>query len=133
MSYEFHLFAPRPGEDPLVTAQSKSDDLPSGSPDPATEAHKHRTAVALITLNFRLKHSPFDYEEMARFNRISVSDAQVRYRHIEMSGPGDGNGVQIVIFDDEVMISVPRWHAGKEAAQVFREIWSYFDLLARES
>jgi len=133
MSYAFHLFAPRPGEDPLATAQHKTDDLPAGSPDPVIEAHKHRTAVALITLNFRLKHAPFDYEVMARFNGISLTEAQTRYRQIEMCGPNDGNGVQITIFDDEVMISVPQWHSGKEAAQVFREIWSYFDLLARES
>jgi hypothetical protein len=133
MSYEFHLFAPRPGEDPLVTGQNKSDDLPSATPDPAVEAQKHRLAVALITLNFRLKHAPFDYEEMARFNNISVPEARALYRHIEMTGPADGNGVQILIFDDEVVISVPRWHVGKDAAQVFREVWSYFELLSRES
>lgn len=133
MSYEFHLFAACPGEDPLATAQGKTDDLPSNPPDPAIEAQKHRMAVAFITLNSRLRHAPFDHEALARFSGWSVADAHLRYRHIELTGPHDGNGVQILIFDDEILLSVPYWHTGREAAQVFREIWSYFDLVARET
>ena len=34
----------------------------------------------------------FGFEEIAKFENISVEEAKVRFRHIELNGPEDGPG-----------------------------------------
>lgn len=52
MSYDFRLFLPQPGVDPLVTAQTGSDDesaeINPGPPVPEKEARKKTIADALM-------------------------------------------------------------------------------------
>ena len=66
MSYDFRLFRRKAGEDPLVTAQSDSGDLPTTSPDATKEALKRRVADALIAHSPQLEVFPFDYEAIAK-------------------------------------------------------------------
>jgi hypothetical protein len=134
MSYDFRLFKRKAGEDPLVTAQTESGGFPTTPPDPQKEAIKRKVADALIAHNPELEVSQFDYDVIARQQKISVEQARLRYRHLELNGPAENfNGIQIMLFDDEASVTVPFWHAGDKAADTFREIWNYLDILNRES
>lgn len=134
MSYDYRLFKRCPGEDPHVTAQRDSEDFANTPPDPQKEALKRKVADALIAHNPKLKIFQFDYDETARLRKISVEEARLKYRHLELNGPQEGsNGIQITLFDDEASVTVPFWHQGGKAAETFREIWSYLEIISRES
>jgi len=134
MSYDFKLFRRRAGEDPYVTAQRDSEEFDVSPPDPQKEALKRRVADALIAYNPKLEVFQFGYEEIAKFEKITVEQARLKYRHLELNGPDDdGNGIQIELFDDEAYVTVPFWHGGDKAANTFREIWSYLEIISREA
>jgi len=133
MSYDFRLFKRRAGEDALVTARADSDGFPTTPPDPQKEARKRRVADALIARNAQLHVFQFDYDAVANSQKISVEDARLKFRHLELNGPEeDCNGIQITLFDDEASVTVPFWHEGEKAADTFREIWSYLEIISRE-
>ena len=134
MSYDFRLFKRRAGEDALVTARANSEGLPTTPPDQHKEALKRRVADALIAHNAKLHIFRFDYDAVAKARRISVDEARLKYRHLELDGPEeDCNGIQITLFDDEASVTVPFWHEGDKAADTFREIWSYLEIISREA
>ena len=134
MSYDFRLFKQRPGEDALVTAKADSDGLPTTPPDPQKEALKRRVADALIARNSQLHVFQFDYDAVAKSQKISVEEAHLKFRHLELNGPEeDCNGIQITLFDDEASVTVPFWHEGDKAADTFRGIWSYLEIISREA
>lgn len=134
MSYDFRLFKQRAGEDPHVTAQRDCEEFSATPPDPQKEALKRRIADALIAHNPKLEVFQFRYDEIAKFEKISVEEARLKYRHLELNGPEEScNGVQITLFDDEASITVPFWHEGEKAADTFREIWSYLEIINREA
>ncbi len=135
MSYDFHLFYPQPGIDPLVTAQAESDDesdeINPGPPIPAKEARKRAIADALMKADQSLEVFQFGLEEIAKFEEISIDEAQLRFRHMELKGPDDGPGIQITLFDDVASLTVPYWHKDKKAKSVFARIWEYLKVLQR--
>jgi hypothetical protein len=133
MSYDFTLFPPIAGEDPLVTIHRGLEDSPGKARDVTKDALKARVAEALIAHNSQLSTFPFDYDEIAKSENFSVEEAQLRYRHIELNGPDDGNGIQITLFDDEASVTVPYWHEGGKAESTFREIWEYLRIIQRET
>jgi hypothetical protein len=134
MSYDFRMFKRKAGEDPLVTAHADSDGLPTTPPDPQKEAFKRRVADALIARNPRLEIFQFDYDAVAKSQKITVEQARQQFRHFELNGPREGaNGIQITLFDDEASVTVPFWHKGDKAADTFREIWSYLEIISREA
>ena len=134
MSYDLKLFKPRPGEDPLVTAEQEHDDeLLVAPPDPEKEALKRRVADALIAFNPELSIYPMDYKEIARFEQTTVEEARLKHRHLELNGAETGNGIQITLFDQEAHITVPLWHRGQQAAKTFRQIQEYLAIITRET
>jgi hypothetical protein len=134
MSYDLKLFKPVAGEDPYVTAQRDSDEFAVSPLDPQKEALKRKVAEALIACNPKLEIFEFGYEEIAKFQKITVEEARLKYRHLELNGPDeDSNGIQITLFDDEASVTVPYWHEGDKAADTFREIWSYLEIINREA
>ncbi|MBN2579636.1 MAG: hypothetical protein JXB10_11655 [Pirellulales bacterium] len=38
-----------------------------------------------------------------------------------------------MLFDDEASVAVPFWHEGNKAAETFREIWTYLEIISREA
>ncbi len=69
-----------------------------------------------------------------KLQKISVEEARLKFRHLELNGPEEGcNGIQITLFDDEASVTVPFWHEGNKAAETFREIWSYLEIICREA
>ncbi len=134
MSYDFRLFKRRAGEDPHVTAQRDFEEFAATPPDPQKEALKRRVAYALIAHNPKLEVFQFDYDEIARHEKIPVEQARLKYRHLELNGPEeDSSGIQITLFDDDASVTVPFWHKGNKATDTFRKIWSYLEIISRET
>ena len=134
MSYDFILFKRRAGEDPRVTAKRDSAEFAGTPPDPQKEALKRRVADALIARNPKLEIFEFDYDRIAKLHKITVDEARLMYRYLELNEPEDEtNGIQITLFDDEASVTVPFWHEDEEAEGVFREIWSYLEIISREA
>lgn len=114
MSYTFHLLPPRTDGDLRDYARLEMDDGAFVSVDPVKEAMKMRIAEALV----------------ARYPDLEVSregygrDAPSRLRCFEINDLGeDSFGVQIQLFDDEAMVTIPFWHTGEKAAACFRQVW----------
>jgi hypothetical protein len=135
MSYDFRLFLPQPGIDPLVTAQSEpdeeSDEINPGPPVPTKEARKRAIADALMKADPALEVFQFGFEEIAKFQKISVEQAKIQFRHMELNGPEGGPGIQITLLDDGASVTVPYWHKDKKAKAVFAQIWEYLKVIQR--
>ncbi len=131
LTYEFKLFRLRPGEDPQVSARREPEGLPNGPSEPPKEALKRRIAGELVGGNFKLRVSEFPYGQIARFEQISEDTARRKYRHVELNGPEGGSGLQVVLRDDEAWVTVPLWHEGERAREVFREVWRCLELIRR--
>jgi hypothetical protein len=134
MSYDLHLFRASPGGDRLAQGRASLDAgeaLGVGPRVGEKEQAKQRLAEALIAWNPELALFSFDYDEIAASDGISVEEARDRWRHLELNGPEDGNGIQITLFDDDASVTVPYWHGREEAERVWAEIWDYLRLLSR--
>jgi hypothetical protein len=113
MSYDLHLFRPEVGVDPLETAKrlldedEEFDEIKPGLLVPEKEERKHTLAQALIKLNPELSIFEFGFKEIAEMEGITEDEARVRFRHIELNGADDGNGIQITLSDDTADITVP--------------------------
>ncbi len=133
MSYDLCAFSPKSGEDPLQTAQrlmeGQEDEPVQRERSPEAEAGKKRLAEALISRNPAFSPFSLQYDEIARFEQITVAEAMARYRYIELNGPEDGPGIQITLFDDQASLTVPYWHQRPKAEAVFREIWGYLEVM----
>jgi len=128
MSYDVYLTSRKN----LEKERGEADVLNPGPASPATEERKRALSERLMAENPELQPYPFGYAEIARIDGISEAEARERYRHIELDGKDDGNGIQITIFDDHVDITVPYWHAGAAAQSTFEEIWRYLRIIERE-
>ncbi len=134
MSYDLYLLRLADAADPLASARAnlerlEDEDVDPGPPDLAAEERKQALADGLRARHPELQPFPFDYPGIARLQGISEEEARRRFRHIELNGPDDGNGIQIELFDDRATVTVPYWHHGPEADPVFAEIWEYLAVL----
>lgn len=132
MSYDFRLCLPQAGRSNEEIATADAEDLVITDPVPTKEERKKRIAAALTTRNPALEPFAFGFEEIAKFEKITVEEAMKKHRHIELNGPDGSNGIQITLFDDEASVTVPYWHQGDAARQVFEEIWAYLEIIERE-
>lgn len=133
LTYDFRLFQQRPGEEPNVTAQVNNSSFPATPPDPQKEARKRRIADALIAFNPQFQVRQFSYDQIAQFERLSVDAAKSKYRHLELNGPEGGNGIQIVLRDEDASVTVPFWHEGQKAADAFQELCRFLEIICREA
>jgi hypothetical protein len=134
MSYDLRLFKTKLGEEPEVTARHDSEGLPSSPPDSEKEELKRKVTAALMVYNPRLQPFKFVYEDVAKSQKISVEEAKLKFRHIELNGPRENtNGIQIILFDDEASVTVPYRHHGEKASETFNEIWDYLEIIQRET
>lgn len=136
MSYDLHLVRATNEADALFAAthpdQSESEGPNIGPIDPEAEAWKARLVRALRKVNPALEPFVFDHAEIAGLLNITEGEAREQWRHVELNGPDDGNGIQLTIFDASASITAPYWHRGNAAREVFREIWQYLEVLTRE-
>lgn len=135
MSYDFRLFLTQPDVDPLETAQAEqdeeADEINPGPPVPNKETRKQAIAAALMTADPALEVFQFGFEKIAKFQGITVEEAKVRFRHMELNGPENGQGIQITLFDDGASVTVPYWHKDKKAKAVFAQIWEYLKVICK--
>jgi hypothetical protein len=128
MSYDLHFVPTQSGVDAASSAEASlaTEELGInlGPLDPAKEARKRAIAADLIAADPVLSVYPFDFQDLARIEGITEPEARVRFRHLELNGPEDGNGIQITLFDDSASLTVPYWHDGSAAETVWDEIWS---------
>jgi hypothetical protein len=133
MSYDLHLFRPPANVDLGEAAQASYESGEDESDAPEIESvqtgRKELLASALMQKNPALQSFEFNYAELARLKGVSIEQARLQQRYIELNGPEDGNGIQVVIHDDTVGISVPYWHDERAAVSVWKEIWGYLQVL----
>jgi hypothetical protein len=131
MSYDLHLFRPKPGVDLTEAAlASMEDDEENESPGAANaedERRKRALAEALRRTNPGL--AEFKGEDEDDELEEEAEEERQRWRSIELNGPDDGNGIQITLYDDTADITVPYWHKGEAAKRVMTEIWEYLEVL----
>ena len=96
---------------------------------PVKEARKQSIAAALINRNPALTVFQFRFAELAASYGISIDEAKIRFRHLELNGPDVGNGIQITLLDDGARLTVPYWHKDDKARVVFSEIWVYLTVI----
>ena len=134
MSYDLELFRVPDGEDPLQILEEVSEhglgEINSGPPDPEKEAAKLELAKQLQVIDPRLEVFPFDYQAIAKTSKISDEEARTRYRHIELNVIEIG--IQITLFDDTASLTIPYWHRGEKAREVWREAWRCLECLERD-
>lgn len=136
MSYDIYLFKPRDGEsvdEAYERVVDEAEEEDKGPPDAEKEALKERLAKALVDANPELERFVFDYAAVAKSLKTTEEDALRQFRHIELNGPEDGNGIQIMIEDDSATITVPYWHEGDEASDAFDEIRRYAKVFEDEA
>jgi hypothetical protein len=135
VSYDLYLVrsgTSAPAAAQLVLENTDADDPNPGPIDPAAEERKSHLVAALRRVNIGLEPFIFDYAEIARLQSASEDEARRRWRHIELNGPDDGNGIQITLNDETVTVTVPYWHRGVAADGVWEEIWRYLHVLCTE-
>jgi hypothetical protein len=132
MSYDLRLCLPQPGRSPEEIATSDEADFSISDPIPEAEERKQRVAAALMRSSPALTRFKFDFEELARIDQITVAEAKLKYRYIELDTPEGTGGIQIIIHDTEASVTVPYWHHGVSARRIFQEIWNYLRILERE-
>jgi aminoglycoside 6'-N-acetyltransferase I len=108
-------------------------DFSSTPPDSRKEVLKRRVAERLIARNPQLQLYQFPYEKIAQFEKISLEETRRKYRHLELSGPEGGNGIQVTLWDDEALLTLPFWHELEKAEGAFLELWNYADIVCRET
>jgi len=136
MSYDFHLVPQTTAEDPVEAARAwlerDEHEINPGPPVPEKEERKKRLARLLVESNPELEPFSFGFSEIAKTYNWTEDEARVRFRHVELNGPEDGNGIQITLYDDTADIAVPYWHQPEAAGAVFDEIWRYLTILVEE-
>lgn len=134
MSYDLHLIVRSSGTDLLQTRRadlaSDNDELNPGPPVPEKEERKRNLADRLLRANPDFEEFAFGFAEIANAYGCTESEARERFRHIELNGPDDDNGIQITLYDDSADIAVPYWHDSDAAHCVFEEVWQYLTILA---
>ncbi len=139
MSYDLYLFTPEAGVDPSSTAiqlmeqEEETGEINSGEPHPEYEQRKQTLVEALLETNPNLETFTFGFSEIAASQGISETEARKRFRHIELNGPEDNNGIQITLFDTTASITVPYWHRGSQAQHTWNEIWDYLRLFQQKA
>lgn len=133
ISYEFKLLRLSAGEAPHLAAGRLTAGFPTTPPDPAKEALKRRAANALRAYNPHLQIPQFPYEQIARFEQVSVDEARRKYRHLELYAPETGDGVRIILRDDDASVTVPFWHADQRASEIFQQLCRYLEIICRET
>lgn len=136
MSYDLYLLRPTAGKDPIEEAEAlfneDVDEIDPGIPDPQKDATKTQLAKQLQLINPSLEVFQFDYGEIAKSLKISEQEARSQYRHIEINEADGGKGIQITLYDDTASLTIPYWHTGEKAGEVWREAWQYLECLERE-
>ncbi len=119
MSYTFDLKLPRPDGN-----VREGDDAVFALIDAVKEATKLRVGKALA--------AQFPDFEVERFGYENATRPQSRYFEINDLG-ADSFGVQIQLFDDYAVLTIPFWHEGAKTEACFAQVWEILGVICRET
>lgn len=127
MAYDLYLYHSRTGVPDFDEADSITTDEEETFQDATPEVAKRQAdiATALMRLNPRLQTFELDYTAIADLQSISVSEARATFDYIELLTPKEDLATQITIFRNYVLITIPYWYEGEQAAQVFGKANEY--------
>lgn len=128
MSYDIYFVLAEHCADPASFLEQLEEGNPCSTP--ASDSRKQAVVDALRRMDPSLDPFSFDYDEIAKSLGISVEDARRAYSHVELNGPGDGNGVQITVHGSHVGVTVAYWHAGSKAERIFSTVERYASEIA---
>lgn len=119
MSYDLDLFRTPPGADPLTYARQAYErgEDPSVPPAYGWRERMHALSAALAAADPTLAAESYGTGEE---------------EHVELNGPEDGSGLQILLFAGVAYLHLPYWHAGAEARRAWEPAWRALAVLERE-
>jgi hypothetical protein len=117
MSYDFMMFV-LPTD---MTVHEVLDAIEKNIDAPNFFDEKGKQLSRAIANTLRGKNPTLDWQPYTQAN----------YELIELneSGDEDLDGIQISIFPNEIGVTVPYWHEGERARQVFLKIWDYLKII----
>jgi hypothetical protein len=122
MSYDLDLFRAPAHGDPLAFARASYEG--SGDPEPRVpdsgwreRMHAAAAAVTEADFSFEAEHAGEGTEE----------------ERVELNGPEEGTGLQVLIFADAAYVHLPFWHTGEDARQAWEQAWTVLRVLQRET
>jgi hypothetical protein len=121
MSYDIYCYKSKLGRPDLDEAQSVIEESESAKSD-TDNSSKEKIAKALQDYNPKLERFQFDYDEIAKLQSTTVEEAKANFRYIELTKAEGELAVQLTIYDDNVIVTVPYWYDGDKAKQVFNEV-----------
>ncbi len=101
-----------------------------GPLDRTKEERKQRLARVLEKLDPRLRRVELDFRRVAQQEGLSLAEAREKHRAIELCGPLSGRGVQVVLSDDAVWITLPAYVNGTGPDALCANAWRYLLALA---
>lgn len=84
--------------------QADEDDAPH---DVAAAARNEALVAALMAVDPTLERDEYDFQELARWHRISEDEARRRFRTIDLSGPADGHRIGVTLHDAWASTEMP--------------------------
>ena len=135
MSYSLLLLRVPPGAsedevEEIARAITEADPVDSPGPrDPEIDRRKRAMVDMLVAECPELEGGEPDYAELARGENISDQQARQRFRWWTVSGPEDGSGIEITLYDDHVSVDMPSAAGTNED---WEDVWQYLEILVRE-
>lgn len=130
MSYDLYFLRPADCESPDTIGAILERDGAASTPD--DELRKHALSTALRRIQPDLQAETLDHAQIARLQGTSEEEARAAYDHVELNEQTSRTGIQITLFGDHATLTVPYWHQGAAAEQVFTDIMRYAAVLVGE-
>jgi len=102
---------------------------PPGPPDSEAERRKRALVESLLRECPELEGGELDYAALARGDDISEAEARQRHHWWTLTGPEDGAGIEITLYDS--LVSVDMASSGG-TDEDWEDIWRYLEILVRE-
>jgi Domain of unknown function (DUF4304) len=132
MSYTLLLFQVPPGAseddvEKIAFSMTEAERVRGVGPlDPEKERRKRALVDALLADCPELKGGEPNYADLARAENISEEHARHSFHWWTVSGPEEGAGIEITLYDDYVSIDIPS-AAGTD--QDWKDVWRYLEIL----
>lgn len=128
MSYDIYCYKSQLGRPDLSEAQSVMEE--EGETDSLIDPEsKSKIVKALLEYNPKLEIFEPDFAEIAKVHKKTLEEAKRLFNYIELNTPEGDLVTQITLSDHHVQIMVPYWYSGKQAAEVFRNIAGYTEVI----
>jgi hypothetical protein len=131
-TYFFLLFLPKLGKSKEEIATSPKHLILLSEPVERKERRKKWLKEELLGLPLGFECRQFDYRAIASCQGMSLENAVKLFRHVELNSVDQNEGIQIRIYDDEAVVTIPSWHNDASLRAVFADIWNCLLILERE-